>query len=153
MKRTDAPPGQEAMPQRSWLERFASIGLLPSDSEDERIQKATLTVAAVVITALATVWVTTYFVLGLKISALIPLLYQAASATSLLYYAATKRYRIFRLSQLLLMLLLPFLLHVSLGGFVASSGVILWSFTAPLGALLFYGTRRACHGSSAFWGS
>ena len=129
--------------RRGWLERLALAGILSTDSEDERIRKSTLTLSAALITTLATVWVVTYFALGLPLSASIPLAYQVASLASLAYFVRTKRYRVFRLSQLLLMLLLPFLLQLSLGGFVASSGVVLWSFIAPLGALLFYGSKQA----------
>ena len=94
-------------------------------------------------TALSTVWVTLYFVKGLTPSALIPLAYQVISLTSVLLFLRTKRFRLFRTSQLFMTLLLPAALQWSLGGFVPSSGVILWSFTAPLGALLFAGTKEA----------
>jgi guanylate cyclase len=43
----------------------------------------------------------------------------------------------------MMLLTLPFLLQASLGGFHASSAVMLWAFIAPLGALLFAGARRA----------
>jgi adenylate cyclase len=89
------------------------------------------------------VWVVTYWALGLRLAALIPLTYQVISIVNLAIFAKTKRYRIFRLWELGLSLLLPLLLQLSLGGFVPSSGVILWSFTAPLGALLFAGRRQA----------
>jgi guanylate cyclase len=58
-------------------------------------------------------------------------------------YALTHRYLFYRLSQLILILLLPFFLQVALGGFVNSSAVILWSFICPLGALLFAEPRQA----------
>jgi len=45
---------------------------------------------------------------------------------------------------------LPLGLQLSLGGFVPSSGVVLWSFTAPLGALLFSGRREAVRWFIAF---
>jgi guanylate cyclase len=48
------------------------------------------------------------------------------------------------------MLLLPFLLQRSLGGFVASSGVFLWSLTSPMGALVFQGRRSALGWLAAF---
>ena len=41
------------------------------------------------------------------------------------------------------MLLLPFLLQLSLGGYVASSAVSLWALVAALGALFFYSAREA----------
>ena len=65
------------------------------------------------------------------------------SAGSLVYYLVSKRYKFFCLSQLLLILILPFLLQWSLGGFAASGSVIIWSILAPIGALMFAGTTRA----------
>ena len=65
-------------------------------------------------------------------------------------FARTRRYRFFRACELGLSLVLPFALQLGLGGFVASSGVVLWSFTAPLGALLFSGRREAARWFIAF---
>jgi guanylate cyclase len=73
----------------------------------------------------------------------IPILYAAFSFTSIGYYALTGRYHLFRFSQLLITLIFPALLMLVLGGFVNSSGVILWSLTSPVGALLFNSRRRA----------
>jgi len=41
------------------------------------------------------------------------------------------------------MLLLPFCLQWSLGGYRASSAVSIWAFASPLGALMFSGIRRS----------
>ena len=125
------------------LERLAAAGLLPGDGEDERIRKRLLVIAAVVITTLAVIWVITYWAFGLPRSASIPFVYQLVSLTSLIFFIRTKRYQVFRFTQIGLMLLLPAILQISVGGFVASSGVILWSFTAPIAALLFYGRESA----------
>jgi adenylate cyclase len=135
---------------RGILTRLAKIGTLPTDDPDEALRKETLVIAASLITALAVVWVATYAALGLYLSAAIPLAYQLITIVNLVVFARTKRYRFFRASELGLSLLLPFLLQLSLGGFVASSGVILWSFTAPLGALLFAGRREAVRWGVAF---
>jgi class 3 adenylate cyclase len=116
---------------------------LPDDTDDERIRKGALTLAAGIISALAPVWVITYLLLDLPVSAAIPLAYIVVSVTSLIVFSRTKRYRLFRTLQLALMLALPFALQWSLGGFVPSSGVALWALTCPLGALTFAGTRQA----------
>ena len=133
-----------------WIERVASVGALPSDTDEERLRKATLILAPILVIPLAVIWVVTYGALGLALSAAIPFVYQAVSGISLVFFARTRRYRFFRFSQLLLMLLLPFLLQLSLGGFVASSGVILWGLTSPLGALMFSGRRQAVRWLLAF---
>jgi guanylate cyclase len=78
--------------------------------------------------------------------------YQVASAVGLYTFARTRRYLLFRRSQLAMSLALPFALQWSLGGFANSSGVALWAFTAPLGALLFVGARRAIPWFGAFVG-
>ncbi|MGH3032287.1 MAG: hypothetical protein ACRDNE_16285, partial [Gaiellaceae bacterium] len=48
-----------------------------------------------------------------------------------------------RNAELTLILVTPFLLLLALGGLVPSSGVILWSFLAPVGAIAFDRPRRA----------
>jgi len=140
----DAPahgPAWSRLPD--WLRRLTVLGVLPSDSEDVRLRKAVLTLSSVLMATLAFVWVGTYAVLGLWVSAAIPFAYQLASAASIYTFARTRRYRLFRTSQLWMSLLLPFALQWSLGGFGNSSAVSLWALTSPIGALLFLGPRRA----------
>jgi adenylate cyclase len=126
-----------------WVDRLAQVGVVRSDSDEERVRKATLSLTSALITVLAVIWVGTYGALGLWLSALIPFAYQLASVAGIAAFARTKRYRFFRASQLSMMLALPFLLQWSLGGFGQSSAVALWAFTAPLGALVFSELRRA----------
>ncbi|HEX6456718.1 MAG TPA: adenylate/guanylate cyclase domain-containing protein [Solirubrobacterales bacterium] len=126
-----------------WLRGLTELGSLPSDSEELRLRKSVLVLSSSLMATLACLWVGTYAVLGLWVSAAIPFVYQLASAASLYTFARTCRYRLFRSSQLLMSLLLPFALQWSLGGFAASSAVSLWAFTCPVGALLFVGARQA----------
>jgi len=128
---------------RRWVERLAFVGVDPSDDDGLRVQKVTLTLAAVTVTALAVVWVGTYLALGLPQSAAIPFGYQVVSIAGLAVFARGRNYRLFRSSQLVLIILLPFLLQWSLGGFVASSAVSLWALVGAFGALFFYSAREA----------
>lgn len=137
---------------RGWIERFARIGVLPTDSPDEALRKETLVLFTGFTALVSFVWVGTYWALGLYLSAAIPLAYQAVCVANLAVFAKTKRYRFFRTSQLALGLVLPFLLQLSLGGFLPSSGIVLWSFTAPLGALLFSSRGDALRWFAAFLG-
>ena len=131
----------------AWLARLAAR---PGDGAEERLRKAALLLSVAVVFVLAFIWVGTYLALGLVGPALIPLSYQAASAASVGIYLRTKRYAYFRDSQLALMLVLPFLLQWSLGGFVSASAVSLWAFVSPLGALVFHGARQALPWFAAF---
>src|SRR2546428_7817122 len=135
---------------RSRVERLAKIGVLPTDSRDEALRKETLVLAAAFTTALALAWVATYSALGLYLSAAIPFAYQLVSIVNLVVLARTKRYRFFRACELALSLLLPFVLQLSLGGFVASSGFLLSSLTAPLGSLLFSRRKVAARWFAVF---
>jgi len=135
-----------------FLARLAELGALDSDGQDEALRQQILVLAAATITALATIWVVTYWLLGLHLAGAIPFAYQVVSIVNLAVFARTHRYRFFRTCELGLSLILPFLLQLSLGGFIHSSGVILWSFTAPLGALLFATRRSAVAWFCAFSG-
>jgi adenylate cyclase len=140
----DAPrrdPVSRRLP--SWLLRLIALGSLTSDSEELRLRKAVLVLSSSLMATLAFLWVGTYAALGLWVPAAIPLAYQLATAAGLWAFARTRRFRLFRTSQLLMSLLLPFALQWSLGGFENSSAVALWAFTCPVGALLFVGVRQA----------
>ena len=88
-------------------------------------------------------WSLLYYYYGAKTSAIIPAGYSVISVTSLLIFHWYKNFNVFRATQLVLILLLPFLLHLSLGNFITSSAVILWCTLCPLGALVFYNTKAA----------
>lgn len=126
-----------------WIGRLAVAGVLPSDPDEVRLRKAGLTLSCVLLNVLALIWAVAYIALGLPLAGVVPLTFIVASAIGLLYFLRTKRYSLFRFSQLAMMLLLPFLMQVALGGFHSSSGVVLWAFTVPLSALVFYGPRRS----------
>ena len=128
---------------RRWVERLAFLGVAQADEDELRLQKVTLTLAAMTVSVLAIVWVATYLALGLPVSAAIPFTYQVVSIASLAVFARTKDYRTFRASQLALIFMLPFLLQWSLGGYLASSAVSLWALVGAFGALFFYSTRDA----------
>ena len=119
------------------------IGTEPSDSEDIRLQKRMLVTAAVLVVVPAAVWSFTYYLLGEPVAALIPGGYALLTIINLGFFSVTKRYRLFRTTQLILFLVLPFLLQLALGGFVGASAVILWALIAPLGALVMQGRKQA----------
>jgi adenylate cyclase len=137
---------------RGWAKRVARTGGLPTDSDDEALRKETLVLFTSITALLSFIWIGTYWALGLYTSAAIPFAYQVVCVANLAVFARTKRYRFFRTSQLALGLMLPFLLQLSMGGFLSSSGIVLWSFTAPLGALLFSSRGDAIRWFAAFIG-
>ena len=119
------------------------IGADPTDSDEARLNKAVMVNASFMFIAAGLLWGTAYILLGEPLAGAIPFSYGIFSLLSVIFFALTRRYEFFRFSQLLLILLLPFLLMVALGGFINSSAVIIWSFISPLGALLFSEPRSA----------
>src|SRR5574341_788772 len=122
---------------------LAGLGADPGDNEELRLRKGLLVSGSVMFIAAGAVWGLFYMAFGEWLAGSIPAGYAAISLVSVLVFARTRRYGFFRFSQLTLILLLPFLLMVALGGFVNSSAVILWSLICPLGALLFDEPRYA----------
>jgi adenylate cyclase len=125
------------------LPLIAQIGSDPNDRDEVRLQKTLLVLGSIMFIAAGAVWGLIYISFGEYIAGSIPLDYAIVSTLSLITFHLTHRYQPFLFIQLLLILFLPFLLMIALGGFIRSSAVILWSLLSPLGALLFDEPRRA----------
>jgi guanylate cyclase len=125
------------------LSSYLDVGADPTDSEELRLQKQMLVTTTGLIAVAAVVWAVAYYFLDERSAALIPGSYAVLSFVNLGVFASTKRYRVFRATQLVLILALPFLLQLVLGGFVGASAVILWALTAPFGALVMQGRKYA----------
>ena len=124
-------------PEMNFLPRVARIGADPNDDDDVRLQKSLLVVCAIPFVVAGVAWGLVYIQFGEPLAGMIPLSYSVISLLSIFHFGLTRRYHFFRFSQLMLILLLPFFLMVTLGGFVNGSAVILWALICPLGALLF----------------
>jgi adenylate cyclase len=129
---------------------FFRIGVRPTDRPDERLRKAALVGTSTAIAVLAIFWVAAYLVMGQPLAAAIPFAYQVISLGSLVYLARTKDFERYKLLQVLAILVLPFLLQWSVGGFINSGAVMIWAFSAPVAALFLYPARRAVWFFAAF---
>ena len=128
---------------KSLLERLAGIGATPEDTSEQRLRAGALILASVGIAAISFFWIGIYLAYGYYTAATIPFVYQVVTLGGLLLLSRTKRFGIFRTTQLAMWLILPALLQVALGGFVASSGMMLWAVLMPLAAVALLGVRRA----------
>ena len=145
-------------PDQNWLQNWiqktlplvARIGSDPRDEDDIRLQKSLLVICAFPFMVAGWAWGLLYFFFREPLAGAIPFSYAIFSMLSILYFARTRQYAFFRFSQLLLILLLPFLLMLTLGGFINGSGVVLWALICPLGALLFDDPRHAFRWFVAF---
>ena len=128
------------------IQKLIQKGHLPNDTEDEKIKKSALLVMAFPFAIVGLLWGSLYFINGMIVPALIPFCYGILSVLSIIFFIAFKKFEFFRFSQILLILLLPFFLQISLGGYIPSSSMILWALISPLGALAFYNVKQ-----SLFW--
>lgn len=127
-----------------WLERVPSTsGGGAVQADDGRLQRTLLLGASLAFALAGLLWGGVYLAFGERLAGTVPISYGLLSLLSVLLYARSGDYARFRFVQLLLILCLPFLLQLALGGFVSSSAVILWSLICPLGALLLGDRRKA----------
>ena len=122
---------------RKFLGLLSRVGADPNDDDDLRLKKSLLVICAFPFMFAGAAWGLMYVLFREPLAGAIPLSYAVVSLLSIIYFGFTRRYHIFRFSQLALILLLPFLLMLTLGGFVNGSAVIVWAVICPLGALLF----------------
>ncbi len=132
------------------VDRIQAAGDSPDDTVEERIQKRLLVMISSVVAVIGAIWGVLYLYFEEPVAAAIPFAYSASVTISLFVYSRTGRYRWFRFVQLFLILVLPFLLQLALGGFVGASAVIIWALLAPIGALTMSGRRQAVYWFAAY---
>lgn len=127
----------------SLLERLRTAGIDPSDSEELRLNKSLLMFATGLASVASMLWLVIYWSLGPQLSSTLPFVFQILLATNLAVYIKWGNFDFFRLSQLALFLFFPFVVQWSIGNFITASGITIWGLLAPVGAILFFGTREA----------
>ena len=125
------------------LTRIIESGYLPEDNAETRRKKAALTLVPLIIGPAAFIWGAIYFYLGHPLSGSIPMSYSVISVLTLVYYFKIKKTALLEKSQLLLVLLLPFFLMWSLGGFFLGSTVMIWALFTPIAASIFMDKNNA----------
>ena len=124
----------------------------PSDTEAARLQKGVAVLAAIVEAPAGVIWGAMYLAFGEAGAAVVPFAFPVLIALNLGVFMVKGWYSLFHIGQLLLILVLPFILMLALGGFVSSSAVIFWCMLSPLGALVYTGRREATFWFLAFVG-
>lgn len=128
---------------RRILARVARIGADPVDDNEIALQKMLLVSVSLTCVVAGLLWSLVYFAVDVPLAGAIPLAYSVLSVASTVLFARRRDFRVYRFTQLTLILLLPWLMMIALGGFQNSSAVIVWSSLCPLGALLLNNVREA----------
>ena len=118
------------------MHKILRLGIESTDSESLQLKKISITMVPIIIGPVGFIWSLIYFSLGHHLSASIPMFYTVASILIVFYFSKTKDIIFIQISQMSLILILPFLLMWSLGGFSQSSYIFIWAFFAPITALI-----------------
>lgn len=112
------------------------IGLESSDGQETALRKRLAVVLCVGTLPLTILWSLVYIAVDAPLAAAIPGFYSFVTPINTVVFAHTRNLGFYRFSQLFLILILPWLVTLSLGGFRESSAVIIWAALCPLGSLL-----------------
>lgn len=123
--------------------RLRTAGIEPSDDEALRLGKTLLVFATGLVSIGSALWVVIYWLLGPAVSTTAALAFQLAAIGNLFFYVQARNFAFFAATQLGLFLFGPFLMQWAFGGFIDSSGLVLWGLLAPVGAILCFGARRS----------
>jgi guanylate cyclase len=139
---TEAQNLDTATASRSFVGRVLTIGQKPTDSRGVRTRKTTLVITTIIGAIVVIPWGLFYISIGLVLTGMIPLVYTTLSAIGIAHFQRTRDDRFLRYEQIVLFLLLPMLVHVTLGGFVNSSGVVMYSIIGVLGGVTSADAKR-----------
>ncbi len=132
------------------VDAIGRLGADPADDGETALKKRLLVWLAVGPTPFGIAWGLIYISAGVVLGGLIPIAYALVAIPNTILFAATRNFPFFRFTQLLLILLLPWAMMLSLGGFAGSGVVVIWSALCPLMALLVESRRRATLWFAAF---
>jgi class 3 adenylate cyclase len=122
------------------LKRMSSA---PGDSQELQLRKFTLLIITLSCCVAAPIWSYSYYLMGLRLSAVVPLIYVAVVLPFVISFSFSKNEKVLVNVQLIAIFLCPVVMQWMAGGFMKGGVIILWSFLAPLSALIFHDIRKA----------
>ncbi|HEX4743124.1 MAG TPA: adenylate/guanylate cyclase domain-containing protein [Candidatus Limnocylindria bacterium] len=134
------------------IARLLAIGADPRDPPELGRRKRLLVAFMLAIVVVGPAWSAIYVSYGEPLAAIAPILYPPLTLVNLARFARHRSIEKLAAAQSLAILVLPFLVHVALGGYGPSSAVVLWSMLSPLGALVFIGVASGFRWLIAFVG-
>jgi guanylate cyclase len=122
-----------------WVGR---IGAAAADTNEIALQKRLAVVLCAGTLPFTTLWSIVYLLMDAPLAAAAPVFYTVFTLANTALFAWTRNFEFYRFTQLLVILILPWLVTIALGGFQQSSAVIVWAALCPLGSLLLEEPRR-----------
>lgn len=122
------------------------IGADAADDDETALRKRLAVALCAGTLPLTILWSAIYLAVGAPLAAAVPGFYSVLTPINTAIFARTRNFEFYRFTQLFMILILPWLVMMSLGGFRQSSVVIVWAALCPLGSLLVEDLRR-----TVFW--
>jgi len=135
---------------KKYFKKYIEIGILSTDGESLRLEKTSIAIVPLIMGPAGIIWSLIYILTEHYLSASIAFSYAFFSLLNLLYLHKTKNFRTVQKIQMTLMLLIPFFLMWSLGGFALSSYVMIWAFFAPVTYLIYDKNSKSLFWFNAF---
>lgn len=122
---------------RNYLQILGTIGNVPENNEREKVGHGFLIYTGALMGMGGLLWGTIAFASDLLWQSLIPYAYTLITIINFTYLYYSKKFEVVRIIQMAISVLLPFLFQLSLGGFIPSGAVILWSILSILVGFTF----------------
>ena len=122
------------------------IGATATDTNETALQKRLAVVLCAGTLPFTVLWSVVYLLVDAPLAAAAPAFYSVFTLVNTALFVWTRNLGFYRFTQLLLILILPWLVTIALGGFRQSSVVIIWAALCPLGSLLLEEPKR-----TLFW--
>lgn len=129
---------------KNYFNDLSRLNELQLDSS--KLRELSIVIVPMLIGPISFVWALIYLLYGQYTAAAIPILYSFISLFNLWHYKQTNNLLAIQKTQMLLVLILPFVLMWVLGGFANSSYVMVWAFFAPIAAII-----HEKRGEGKFW--
>jgi adenylate cyclase len=131
------------LPPRNIWQRLAPLVFDAGDGADLRLRKSAMLLTAILTNTAVGVWFVWFLFQGVALPWSMVLGFPVASGLLLIWYIRTRRFVPYGVIQLGLFLLMPMVVQGAMGGYLQSSGFVLLSMLAPLGALLTFGRQAS----------
>ena len=135
-----------------FIDFATAIGCDPRDEREARLQKTLVVAMSFMIAAAAALWGLIYLAFQEPVPALIAFFAAVSFFVNVTVYRRRRNFASFSLIHHVLILLLPFLVALSSGGFSLSSAVVLWSLLGPIAAIILRAPRLAVRLFAAYIG-
>jgi adenylate cyclase len=118
------------------------IGAVATDTNETALQKRLAVVLCAGTLPFTVLWSVIYLLVHAPLAAAVPAFYSVFTLVNTAAFAWSRNLEFYRFTQLVLILILPWLVTIALGGFRQSSIVIIWAALCPLGSLLLEEPKR-----------